>query len=131
SCPVTWWPIWARSTATALIPAPPTLVTWMRRGVDRSSVGRSSATGLLQREAGDVGGGVGASPGAGGLGHRGTGRVVAEERVDLGGQASAVELGVGDEASGSGLHQAAGVGGLLVGGHVRGRDEHGGQADGG
>ena len=55
-CPTRAWPISARAMAIALIPGPPTPITWRRSGADRSSGAagrrrRPSTLGLARRRA--------------------------------------------------------------------------------
>src|SRR4051794_22195488 len=94
SWPLTSRPSSASRVAMALMPAPPTFVTWIRRRPVRSS---GSATGLGGDEGGDVGGGAGVGPGAGGLGHGPPPLGIGEDAIHLGGQAPPVEVAVGDE----------------------------------
>ena len=137
SWPLTRWPISARSVATALIPAPPTLVTWMRRGVERSIVtvgrvshARSSASAAIDAAA------SGRAHASRGGGHLGAAVVVGEEPIDLGREPGPVELGVGHQHRGTGVDQAPGVVRLLIGGdegrrHEHRREAHGGQLEAG
>src|SRR5690606_6729076 len=87
-------PIWASTVAIALMPAPPTFTTWMRRGTPRSMDcrGRSAGTGVLLDQCGDAIGGIGGGQGRHPLGHGAEPIGVGEQRVDLGDQALAVEL---------------------------------------
>ena len=106
SCPLTRWPISASSVATALMPAPPTLVTWIVRGVPRSmSTVGASATGVLLGEPSDRIGRIGTGPGPGGHAHRAAGLVVGQEPVDLGDEALPLELGVGHQHGRARPHQ--------------------------
>src|SRR3546814_15323675 len=81
SWPLTWWPISARRVATALIPAPPTLVTWIRRGDERSKV--RAATSVLLSQLRDPRRCVGPCPGPPRTAHGPEALLVIQQPVDL------------------------------------------------
>ncbi len=112
--PDTVWPMRARTTAIALIPAPPMPTTWIRRGAPRSRRFGSAVTGRLLHQVGDPRRGVGAGEGRGGRAHRGEAGRVRQQRVELRGEAGTVALGVGDEDGGPGRDEGPAVGRLVV-----------------
>ena len=127
SWPETVWPISASSVATALMPAPPTLVTWMRRATDRSRQ-RAHPRACSSARRGDGVGRVRAGPGPGAALMAARTASSASSR-----STSAASRLPSREASGTriappGGDEPLGVAGLLVGGDDRRGHQHGGHA---
>src|SRR4051812_6590811 len=109
SLPDTRWPIRARTWAIALIPAPPTPTTWMRRvPEERSSAG--STTGVRLDQVGHPLGRVGSPDRRRRLPHRREPAGIAEELVDDGDEPAGGQLVVGHDHRGAGPLEHAGVG---------------------
>ena len=100
------------------------------RGTERSSVVvLSAATGHLLHQVREPCGGVGAAERARRLFHREQAGRVGEERVELAGEARAVELAVGHHHRGPGAREHLRVPGLVIAGRAGQRHEHRRHAD--